>query len=184
MSAYVERIFILTRWEVYKLQHTRFSGREEGCKLQDTVKGPHFRIVEFFKMRYCTGRRRISPTKYRLVLFNRLTKLGTAGIVRGLVTPYGLLVEVMACCLTASIHYLSCQIISEVLWHSPEIFVMSLNIIILRLYQHLPGTSELTGRCPIHSSLVLNREWRWSWSSADRWWYTKYIWVINNFISY
>ena len=37
--------------------------------------------------------------------------------------------------------------------------------------------------CPIHWSQVLSREWRCSWSSADRQW-SKYIWVINNFIAY
>ena len=37
--------------------------------------------------------------------------------------------------------------------------------------------------CPIHISRVLIREWRCSWSSADRW-CSNYIWVINNFIAY
>ena len=36
---------------------------------------------------------------------------------------------------------------------------------------------------PIHSSLVLSREWRCSWSSADRR-CSNYIWVINNFSAY
>ena len=35
--------------------------------------------------------------------------------------------------------------------------------------------------CPIHWSQVLSREWRCSWSSADRQ-CSNYIWVINNFI--
>ena len=37
--------------------------------------------------------------------------------------------------------------------------------------------------CPFHLSQVLSREWRCSWSSADRW-CSNYIWVINNFIAY
>ena len=37
--------------------------------------------------------------------------------------------------------------------------------------------------CPIHWSQVLSREWRCSWSSADRQ-CSSYIWVINNFIAY
>ena len=37
--------------------------------------------------------------------------------------------------------------------------------------------------CSIHWSHVLNREWRWSWSSADRR-CSNYIWVINKFIAY
>ena len=37
--------------------------------------------------------------------------------------------------------------------------------------------------CSIHWSQVLSREWRCSWSSADRR-CSNYIWVINNFIAY
>ena len=37
--------------------------------------------------------------------------------------------------------------------------------------------------CPIHWSQVLRREWRWSWSNADRR-CSNYIWVIDNFIAY
>ena len=37
--------------------------------------------------------------------------------------------------------------------------------------------------CPIHWSQALSREWRCSWSSADRR-CSNYIWVINNFIAY
>ena len=37
--------------------------------------------------------------------------------------------------------------------------------------------------CSIHRSQVLSREWRCSWSSADRR-CSNYIWVINNFIAY
>ena len=37
--------------------------------------------------------------------------------------------------------------------------------------------------CPIHWSQVLGREWRYSWSSADRQ-CSNYIWVINNFVAY
>ena len=37
--------------------------------------------------------------------------------------------------------------------------------------------------CPIHWSKMLSGEWRCSWSSAGRRW-SKYIWVINNFIAY
>ena len=37
--------------------------------------------------------------------------------------------------------------------------------------------------CPIDWNQVLNRECRCSWSSAHKR-YSKYIWVINNFISY
>ena len=36
---------------------------------------------------------------------------------------------------------------------------------------------------PIYWSQVLSREWRCSWSSADRW-CSNYIWVINNLIAY
>ena len=36
--------------------------------------------------------------------------------------------------------------------------------------------------CPIHWSKVMSREWRCSWSSADRR-CSNYIWVINNFIA-
>ena len=37
--------------------------------------------------------------------------------------------------------------------------------------------------CPIQWSQVLSREWRYSWSSADRW-CSNYIWVIDNFIAH
>ena len=37
--------------------------------------------------------------------------------------------------------------------------------------------------CPFHWSQVLSREWRCSWSSADRR-CSNYFWVINNFIAY
>ena len=37
--------------------------------------------------------------------------------------------------------------------------------------------------CPFHWSLVLSREWRCSWSSADRR-CSNYNWVINNCIAY
>ena len=37
--------------------------------------------------------------------------------------------------------------------------------------------------CPIQWSQVFSREWRCSWSSADRL-CSSYIWVINNFIAY
>ena len=37
--------------------------------------------------------------------------------------------------------------------------------------------------CPIHWSQLLSREWRCSWSSADRRCFN-YIWVINDFIAY
>ena len=37
--------------------------------------------------------------------------------------------------------------------------------------------------CPIQWSQVLSREWRCSWSSADRR-CSNYIWVIDNFIAY
>ena len=36
--------------------------------------------------------------------------------------------------------------------------------------------------CSIHWSQVLSREWRCSWSSADRR-CSNYVWVINNFIA-
>ena len=44
-------------------------------------------------------------------------------------------------------------------------------------------TSSCSCLCPIQWSQVLSREWRCSWSSADRR-YSDYIWVINNFIAY
>ena len=37
--------------------------------------------------------------------------------------------------------------------------------------------------CPIHWSQMLSREWRCTWSNADRW-CSNYIWVINHFIAY
>ena len=37
--------------------------------------------------------------------------------------------------------------------------------------------------CPIRWGQVLSREWRYSWSSADRR-CSNYIWVIDNFIAY
>ena len=43
--------------------------------------------------------------------------------------------------------------------------------------------SSFSCLCPIHWSQVLSREWRCSWSSADRW-CSNYIWMINNFIAY
>ena len=66
------------------------------------------------------------------------------------------LIPVIACFLTAPSHHLNqcCLIISEVLWHSPEvnftgnaqdIHEMSLKITNLRLQPHLPGANEL--RC-------------------------------------
>ena len=42
--------------------------------------------------------------------------------------------------------------------------------------------SSCSGLCPIHWSQVSSREWRCSWSSADRP-CSNYIWVINNFIA-
>ena len=43
--------------------------------------------------------------------------------------------------------------------------------------------SSYNGLCPIHWNQVLSREWRCSWSSADRR-CSNYIWVINSFITY
>ena len=37
--------------------------------------------------------------------------------------------------------------------------------------------------CPTHWSQVLSREWRCSWSKVGRRW-SKYTWMINNFIVY
>ena len=37
--------------------------------------------------------------------------------------------------------------------------------------------------CLVHWSQVLSREWRCSWSSADRW-CSNYIWVINKYITH
>ena len=42
---------------------------------------------------------------------------------------------------------------------------------------------EVVFQCPIHWNRVLSREWRCSWSSADRR-CSNYIWVTNNFIAY
>ena len=42
--------------------------------------------------------------------------------------------------------------------------------------------SSCSRLCPIHWSRVLSREWRYSWSSADRR-CSNYIWMINNLIS-
>ena len=39
------------------------------------------------------------------------------------------------------------------------------------------------GLYPSHWSRVLSREWRYSWSNADRR-CSNYIWLINNFIAY
>ena len=44
-------------------------------------------------------------------------------------------------------------------------------------------TSSCRYLCPIHWSQVLSREWRCSWSSADRQ-CSNYIWVINKIIAY
>ena len=40
--------------------------------------------------------------------------------------------------------------------------------------------SPCSSLCPVHWSQVLSREWRCSWSSADRQ-CSNYIWAINNF---
>ena len=37
--------------------------------------------------------------------------------------------------------------------------------------------------CPIHWRQVLSREWRFNWSSTDRWW-SHYIWMINSVIGF
>ena len=50
-----------------------------------------------------------------------------------------------------------------------------------KLYMSL--VSSCSCLCPIHWSQVLSREWRCSWSSADRR-CSNYIWMINNFIAY
>ena len=49
--------------------------------------------------------------------------------------------------------------------------------------QNLILLSSCSCLCPIHWSQVLSREWRCSWSSANRR-CSNYIWVINNFIAY
>ena len=43
--------------------------------------------------------------------------------------------------------------------------------------------SSCSSLCTIHWSQVLSREWRCSWSSADRR-CSNYIWVINKFVAY
>ena len=43
--------------------------------------------------------------------------------------------------------------------------------------------SSCSSLCPIHWNQRLNREWRYSWSSADRR-CSNYIWVINDYILY
>ena len=43
--------------------------------------------------------------------------------------------------------------------------------------------SSFSCLCPIHYSKVLSREWRCSWSSANRR-CSNYIWVMNNLIAY
>ena len=43
--------------------------------------------------------------------------------------------------------------------------------------------SSFSCLCTIYWSQVLSREWRCSWSSADRR-CSNYIWVVNNFIAY
>ena len=43
--------------------------------------------------------------------------------------------------------------------------------------------SSCSCRCPIHWNQGLSREWRCSWSSADRR-CSNYIWVINDYIAY
>ena len=43
--------------------------------------------------------------------------------------------------------------------------------------------SSCSSLCPIQWNQVLSREWRCSWSSADRR-CSNYIWVIDNFIAY
>ena len=63
------------------------------------------------------------------------------------------LAQVIAWCLMAASHYLNqCWLpIREVIWHSPEKKaipqrIISLNIDLLNLLQHLPGANELTDR--------------------------------------
>ena len=43
--------------------------------------------------------------------------------------------------------------------------------------------SSFSCLCSIHWSQVLSREWRYSWSNADRR-CSNYIWMINDFIAY
>ena len=43
--------------------------------------------------------------------------------------------------------------------------------------------SSCSCQCPIYWTQGLCREWRCSWSSADRW-CSNYIWVINDYIAY
>ena len=78
----------------------------------------------------------------------------------GLVTPYGdidigkFVVQVMACCLTAPSHYMKqcwflvcrdCNIhLRSILQRVRKLFyIMSLNLVPLKLFWHLPGASEL-----------------------------------------
>ena len=76
-------------------------------------------------------------------------------------------------------HYFVCSMTTTNLWYTvkPLVYVTS------NLQTVMLLVSSCSCLCPIHSNQVLSREWRYSWSSADRW-CSNYIWVINNFISY
>ena len=84
------------------------------------------------------------------------------------------LAQVMAWCLMAPSHYMNqCWLfISEVLWHSPEsTFIVSahmkiLNIKLLHLLPHLPGTSKL-----IKVQYSLKSQTCFHQSSFGHWWF-------------
>ena len=56
------------------------------------------------------------------------------------------------------------------------------NIRITKSQNLIVSLSSCSCLCPIQWSQVLSREWKCSWSSADRR-CSNYIWVINNFIA-
>ena len=78
-------------------------------------------------------------------------------------------------------------------FHMPTTYTITMNTR-LNYLLHVDGIMLDTGGSiaaiynvviflPIRWSQVLSLEWRCSWSSADRWCF-KYIWLINNFITY
>ena len=112
----------------------------------------------------------------------------------GLVMPYGIitwsiLVQLMACCLTAPSHHLNrCWLItSEVLQQSSEdssqdilkisILDVSLEIYNLRLPPHIPGKNELTYLYHFCSSVISSP----CWSVATLWkWTPPVIWISSS----
>ena len=69
------------------------------------------------------------------------------------------------------------------MWYVPRIAVKSLIYGAPNPTTWMFLVSTCSCLCPIHWNQVLSQEWRCSWSSAGRR-CSKYIWVINKFITY